>query len=228
MRPIDRGVAPRSYTNYQDAQADLVTRIGSYCSYCERYIETHLAVEHIHPKFHRADLRNAWGNFLLGCANCNSCKGSVFIISDDYLWPDADNTLRVFDYTNGCITVHSALEVGIAAKAQALIDLCGLDKEPGHANPRKRASSSDKRWKRRLEIWDLAQRDLQRLRNNDSIEVRELIIENALARGLFSIWMQVFTDDRDMRCRFIQAFTGTDQSCFDISGMCTHRAGGKV
>ena len=50
MRPVDKGTAPTVYTKYQDAGPDLQSRLGDYCSYCERQIETHLAVEHIQPK----------------------------------------------------------------------------------------------------------------------------------------------------------------------------------
>ena len=75
MRPVDKGVAPARYVRYQDANSDLRGRIGDYCSYCERQIETHLAVEHVQPKVRRTTLRNSWSNFLLGCVNCNSSKG---------------------------------------------------------------------------------------------------------------------------------------------------------
>jgi hypothetical protein len=50
MRPVNRGAAPAVYTNYQNAGPDLQACLGDYCSYCERQIETHLAVEHIQPK----------------------------------------------------------------------------------------------------------------------------------------------------------------------------------
>ena len=45
MRPVERGAALRVYTKYQDAGPDLQARLGDYCSYCERQIETNLAVE---------------------------------------------------------------------------------------------------------------------------------------------------------------------------------------
>jgi hypothetical protein len=38
MRPIDRGLAPRSYPQYEDAIEDLTTQLEKYCSYCERSI----------------------------------------------------------------------------------------------------------------------------------------------------------------------------------------------
>ena len=35
MRPVDKGTAPKVYTDYGKARHDLAERIGSYCSYCE-------------------------------------------------------------------------------------------------------------------------------------------------------------------------------------------------
>lgn len=94
MRPVDKGAAPAVYTRYQDAGPDLQVRIGDYCNYCERQIETNLAVEHVRPKSHVAALRTDWTNFLLACVNCNSSKGDTPVNLPDYFWPDADNTLR--------------------------------------------------------------------------------------------------------------------------------------
>src|SRR5688572_22629383 len=93
-RPVDKGAAPRVYAAYQEAGSDLQARLGDYCSYCERRIETHLAVEHVQPKVRRASLRTSWRNFLLGCVHCNSCKGKKRIALHSYYWPDRDNTLR--------------------------------------------------------------------------------------------------------------------------------------
>jgi len=229
MRPIDKGIAPRTYTNYQDAQQDLVDRIGDYCSYCERQIETNLAVEHIQPKSKMPALRNEWNNFLLGCVNCNSSKGSDNIVIDDYFWPDTENTLLVFEYIlGGRIIPHPRLSAINASKAQATIALFGLDREPGHPDKHRHPSPKDKRWRRRQEAWDLAQRDLVRLQHHDTIHVRELIVENALGRGMFSIWMKVFEHDTDMRRRLISAFRGTATSCFDTNCIAISRSGGQL
>src|SRR5262245_18942638 len=92
MRPVDKGVAPAEYARYQDAGRDLQARLGDFCSYCERQIETHLAVEHVQPKIRRASLRNAWSYFLLGCVHFNSRKGKKRVALRDYYWPDNDNT----------------------------------------------------------------------------------------------------------------------------------------
>src|SRR4051794_30755826 len=100
MRPVNRGPAgPQPYANYQAAKPELVNRLGTYCSYCERRIPTNLAVEHIQPKGlpQYAHLINEWTNFLLGCVNCNSAKATTPVEIDDYYFPDRDNTFSAFE-----------------------------------------------------------------------------------------------------------------------------------
>lgn len=227
MRPVERGNAPQTYTHYQDAGPDLQARIGDYCSYCERQIETNLAVEHIQPKSHVPTLVTEWSNFLLGCVNCNSSKGDTPVNPADHLWPDTDNTLLAFQYTHGgLVNPHVALSARLATKAQATITLAGLDKYPG--NHGKEPSAKDKRWLRRQQVWQLAEMNRTRLLTNDSPAVRELIVENAVARGMFSIWWTVFAGDTDMRRRFREAFTGTHGGCFDANEDLVARVGGQV
>lgn len=229
MRPIDRGKAPQIYTKYQDAQADLIERIGYYCSYCERYIKTNLAVEHIQPKSLVPILRNDWSNFLLSCVNCNSCKGDKNIDITKFFWPHADNTFLAFDYLEaGIVVTHPNLHAAAAAKAQATIELLGLDRDHGQPNKSKWPTSKDIRWQDRFENWSLATHELKRLKGDDTTNVRELIVGVAISRGLFSIWMKVFEDDLDMCCRLIKAFKGTAINCFSSEGKAISRTGGML
>lgn len=90
MRPVKKGATPvAAFNRYEDAFDYLLDRvgigewsgikIGQYCSYCERCIQTNLAVEHIEPKsgdFAKPELQKEWSNFLLACVNCNSTKGA--------------------------------------------------------------------------------------------------------------------------------------------------------
>lgn len=229
MRPVNKGTAPAVCARYQDAGPELRNRLGEYCSYCERQIETHLAVEHIQPKVHVPELSNTWSNLLLCCVHCNSCKADTAVIVDSYLWPDRDNTLRALDYVSGGIVEpNRTLPAVIQSKAQATIELSGLDKYPGNSRLERRPSSSDYRWLRRVHAWQLAERNRHLLTTNNSPEVRELIVETALARGMFSIWWTVFAGDADMRKRLRQAFTGTDPSCFDANEELQPRVGGQV
>jgi uncharacterized protein (TIGR02646 family) len=227
MRPVDRGAAPAAYAKYQDAGPDLQARLGDYCSYCERQIETNLAVEHVQPKSHVPALRTAWTNFLLGCVNCNSSKGSTPINPIDYLWPDVDNTLRAFEYIRGgMIQPAAALAPNLAVKAQATISLAGLDRYPG--GPGQAPTTADQRWLRRQQAWEKAERSRAILAGQDTDEVRELIVNVATGRGEFSIWWTVFATDPDMRRRLREAFIGTHGASFDVNENPVPRAGGQL
>jgi len=229
MRPVHRGTAPKAYARYQDAALDLHGRLGGYCSYCERQIETHLAVEHIQPKSRVGSLRNVWNNFLLACVNCNSCKGRTRVKLAKYFWPDTDNTLRAFEYVNaGLVRPRPTLTQSLRVKAQATLKLAGLDRVPGHRQPAKRPSKTDRRWLRRVEAWQLAQTAKKCLDSHDSHEVRELIVQTALGRGMFSIWWTVFAGEVDMRRRLRLAFLGTDIGSFDANEDLQPRPGGQL
>ncbi|RYF31094.1 MAG: HNH endonuclease [Comamonadaceae bacterium] len=227
MRPVDKGAAPAVYAKYQDAGPDLQSRLGDYCSYCERQIETHLAVEHVQPKVRRAYLATAWQNFLLGCVHCNSSKGKKRVVLSRFYWPDRDNTLRAFEYiAGGRVQPSAALAAAEANRAQETIALTGLDKYPG--NPGREPTASDRRWLRRLEIWRMAHMDRDRLAVHDSVAMREVIVENALGRGMFTIWWTVFAGDIDMRRRLRQAFLGTHHASFDANEDPIIRVGGQL
>jgi hypothetical protein len=74
----------------------------------------------------------------------------------------------------------------------------------------------------------MAKRDRVRLVANNTLEVRELIVENAVGRGMFSIWWTVFAGDIDMRRRLRQAFVGTNAASFDVNEDLLPRVGGQV
>jgi uncharacterized protein (TIGR02646 family) len=227
MRPVDKGAAPAAYATYQDAGPDLQARIGDFCSYCERQIETNLAVEHVQPKSRVPVLSTAWTNFLLGCVNCNSSKGDRPVNLPDYFWPDSENTLRAFDYVRGgMIRPNPALAPVLAAKARATIRLVGLDRDPG--NRGRRPTSADRRWLRRQQAWEKAERCRDILVSCDNVGVRELIADVAAGRGEFSIWWTVFAHDADIRRRLREAFVGTHGGSFDTHEQLLPRAGGQV
>ncbi|BAZ87913.1 hypothetical protein [Dolichospermum compactum] len=143
--------------------------------------------------------------------------------------PDSDNTSLAFDYlAGGLVVTHPALNSINQVIAQRTIEAFGLDRDPGHPNIRKRPTSKDKRWQKRNEIWNLAQNQLKRLQSEDTQNIRELIVELAISRGSFSIWIKVFEKDSDMRCRLICGFKGTALDCFDTLGLAISRVGGKL
>ena len=228
MRPISRGPDPGPFANYRDAADPLVARLGCYCSYCERLIETHLAVEHMRPKILNPALERDWNNFLLACVNCNSTKGDAPIQLADYLWPDADNTLRAFRYRGGIVEIDGALEQNIFPLAQALYLLVGLDKDPGNPHVDRKPSPADRRWKTRQEIWDLAEESKRNLEQADSPQMRAQVALTAKSRGGFAIWFSVFQQDHDMLARLIAAFPGSAADCFDNNCAVVSRPGGRL
>lgn len=216
MRPISRGAAPvNAFKHYREAFSPLSTRLGKYCSYCERRLPTHLAVEHVQPKSKKKALALQWDNFLLACCNCNSCKGDDDVQLADYIWPDVNNTITAFSYSHGMVRNMLDAAHPAHAKVDALIVLTGLDKDPGHPDRKRRPDDTDQRWKDRLDIWEKANRSKLRLAKVDCVDMRDEIIEAAVGWGGFAIWFEVFKDDVDMCVRLIQAFPGTAPDCFD-------------
>lgn len=227
MRPVERGAAPQVFANYRDAYPHLVGRMGDYCSYCERQIETHLAVEHVQPKDPVPALRNEWSNFLLGCVNCNSAKGDTHIVVSDYFWPDTENTISAFGYSiGGLVNPQAGLAPDLQAKASATLRLVGLDRFPG--NPGREPTSADLRWQRRFEAWQMAEWCRKQVEENDSEQVRNLVVQVAKGRGMYSIFWTVFEGDVDIRRRLREAFIGTSFACFDPNENPLPRPGGQV
>ena len=228
MRPVDKGAAPAVCIRYHEALVDLRNRLGDYCSYCERQIETHLAVEHIQPRASNPGLQNSWANLLLSCVNCNSCKGDKPVDLFDCFWPDRDNTLRAIEYQKGgVVRPHANLVAFDRAKARNTITLTGLDKDLGNAG--RQPTKYDLRWLKRQQTWQLAEDTRDRLaRQKDKTSMREQIVDTAVNRGMFSIWWTVFTGDIDMRRRLREAFTGTHGASFDINENLVPRAGGQL
>lgn len=224
MRPISKGTAPRSYREYGDAQPDLIRQVGRFCSYCERKIPSSIAVEHKRPKdiYPRYELE--WDNFLLSCPNCNSAKSKKRVTLSLYLWPDSDNTFWAFEYTqDGIVIPRQSLPRWIRRKASRTIFMLGLDKHPGH---HREPTDRDYRWADRREQWQKAVTAREQLKLYDTPDQRFMIIQFA-KDGIFSIWMEVFKDDVDMRQRLINAFPGTACDCFDAHCKVVVRPGGK-
>ncbi len=234
MRPVDRGPIPQingkdiEYSCYQNAKRDLTERLGDYCSYCEMQLSAGLAIEHVQPKSKQPGRECQWDNFLLACPNCNSTKRDKEINDsniNDYLWPDKDNTFYSFIYTeDGEVRANPEHSPIIQQKANAMIQLVGLNKNPGNA-----VKASDLRWKDRLDAWGKATRAKQRLSTVAPAcsSVMRAQIEDT-ANSHFSIWLTVFSDDPDMCRRLIRKFKGTATNCFNPDGKPIPREGGQI
>jgi uncharacterized protein (TIGR02646 family) len=219
MRPVERGPWPvdetgakKDYKKYRKARRDLVERLGSYCSYCERRHDEAPAVEHVQPKSRRRELERDWDNLLLACRNCNSTKGSRDLRLEDYFWPDVDNTFLAFEYLEGGrVRPVQTLSPELRRIAERTLALTGLDRTPA-PDP----AMKDERWRKRQNVWEIATRNRARLAADAPQQTRDAIVDLALGYGYWSVWMTVFRDDPDMRGRFIAAFPGTCVTCFDV------------
>jgi hypothetical protein len=133
---------------------------------------------------------------------------------EDYYWSHIDNTFRAFIYSEGgWVEPHPLLTDEEKIKAKGTLELVGLQKHSVSDGER-----SDRRQNSRRENWDKAKKALSLLQANNIPAMRQQIVDTALGRGFWSVWMTVFKDDPDMLQRFIDAFAGTCRDCFDISG----------
>lgn len=223
MRPIDKGGSPIAgeYVDYRDAFPELQSRIGPYCSYCERRIATNLAVEHIQPKDENRypELEGSWDNYLLGCVNCNSTKKNKDVILSEVFLPDRDNTFHAFDYTSdGKVNSAGHLVATDRAIADRTLRLVGLEKRISSVVDENGKIVAIDRVSQRMETWLIAEESKAELANSPTDGMRRQIARTASAQGHFSIWMKVFENDADMRRRFIaDSFPGTATDCFDAT-----------
>lgn len=235
LRPIRRGISPigtEIYSTYQSSKVDLIDKISSgwcnkgrnissYCSYCERKIDTNLAVEHIQPKdgeFGHPELEFTWSNFLLACVNCNSTKRAKEVLFHNLLLPDRDNTFYAFKYrADGIIEPRDTLSSINRTKANNILKLLGLDKETRETFSETGNLIAQDRGSQRIEVWGIAEEALDNyLDNIENLIIKELIIKNMLLSGFFSVWMTIFDDYPEMKNLFINAIHGTRESgCFD-------------
>lgn len=225
MRPVRKGASPitADFNQYQDAKTDLVSRLGLYCSYCERKINTLLAVEHIEPKkgvFGQPQLEKQWSNFLLACANCNACKSSKKVNFKRLIFPDRDQSYYAYIYQeDGTIALNPALSARQQVVARNTLRLVGLDKPLQVYYDSNDEQVALDRSGQRMEVFGIAQVALSLLQAEPlSASVKDAIVMMALPTGFFSIWMNIFDAYPDMKVRFVKAFKGTEESgCFDMA-----------
>lgn len=233
MRPINKGLSPRSddYSHYRDALDDLVGRIGFFCCYCEQPIQHAPEIEHVQPKCLNPELERSWENLLLSCSTCNRTKGNSSVDLDQVAMPDMDNTFRGLVYHQyGNIEISPDLTEVQTDLMKQVVRLVRLDRHPDAKNSDDRPTSRDRRFQLRSDIWDVADRVLNRLeQSGKDAGLADTIVDSlAPSKGFFSIWMTVFRDHPDMLQRFIEIFPGTDSKCFDDQGLASHRPGGRL
>ncbi len=205
MRPVYKGLWPTRpgspgirlvFTDWKNAKESLVERTGEYCHLCEIYMPMGLAVEHIMPKIHFAQLSDKWDNFLLICTACNSRKHNDIPLRPHkfkYYWPHLNNTMLAFQSpligpSAFLVTPRSALNPNQLSRANATINLYKLDQ--------KLLSSGepDPRYRRKLEIGSMAVRRYLEYKQGKC--TLESIKDNAKADGFFTLWLEIFKNER--------------------------------
>mgnify|MGYP004449447991 CR=1 FL=1 len=226
MRPIDRGEVPlvdgklKVYKEYSRARRDLKERIGSFCSYCERYLPTNAAIEHVPPTSLVHEKKLDWSNFLLACTNCNSCKKDKLINTDNidsFVWPDQDDTFHLIEYDTSTYMpkVKSGLKDEQVNKVNNTLSLVGLDKPAPKIGTISYEECSDMRVEQRGQAFDIANKYLLRFINakNDAhrTDIIDGICDYVLASGFWSVWMAVFKNEKDVIKRLIDCIPGTNK-----------------
>jgi hypothetical protein len=238
MRPVDRGKKPAGYdpdlgqlalgdpdkiTDYKKAKQFLVDVLGPYCSYCERRIPTLLAVEHVLPKSATvntyAHLALDWNNFLLGCVNCNSKKKDYDSDRTRHLWPDEHNTFLAFQYEDtGLVKVNNSnlTTQALRDEAQRVLDCCGLNlNHSKHWKKKKGKQGALERFGQRSATITEAKASFARYKSKPSKEMAEQIASTAVGFGFFSIWLDIFESEPDVKVEILRAYKLSSSKCFD-------------
>ena len=197
-------MAPKVFSPYQQAKADLLDRLGKYCCYCERPADLH--IDHIVPKSRHSELEEDWTNLVLACVNCNATKGNQNESRAGYLWPDQDDTEAAFEYCrDGIVQVRNEFSKSMRTKAKRLFHLVGLGRCPAQ-NP----TASDLRWRKRREAWSIAENVRSTFEQApDQTQMVDLAVKVAQGIGFWSVWMAVFSDHPNICERLRDEFVGT-------------------
>ena len=235
MRPVVKGPAPQAeYKPYGDALDDLLAQLGPFCSYCEQKITHAPEIEHVQPKSLVPELEYSWDNFLLGCKSCNGVKSNTPVDLDQIAFADVDNTFIGLEFhPDGRVLVADGLGAVETELMKAAVKLVKLHRHPSARRAKDRPTKRDKRVELRLDVWTLAQYQLELYEEFLGEPVFSAVLAKQIgnylapAKGFFSIWMTVFRNHPDMLHRFINAFPGTDAACFDGAGNSVPRPGGR-
>ncbi|HRI70045.1 MAG TPA: HNH endonuclease [Polyangium sp.] len=193
---------------------------GKYCSYCELPIVNQPGVDHVIPQGRFPEYRDLWENHHLSCSHCNSRKGAQLPTPDavdDFLWPTRDNTALAFKYVNVFPEVADCLTNEQQEMARRLHNLLKLD------------ATGDVREEERRQAYVTAIHWRSQLATaKDPKCLRDAVVDIARLSGFFSIWMEVFSNDKEMRKQLIAAFPGTAKDCFNADAEPVPRPNGRV
>ncbi len=224
MRPVEKGVYLGKFAEHGDAKPELINRLGKHCCYCEAFGEaTALDVEHIYPQKAHPKRAKEWDNFLLSCKSCNSKKNSHLgsgkqrALMKRYLWSHTDNTARAFQYHgDGRVEPAPTASAPVRKLAEATIKMIGSLSSPAAAGPFEDLSIAYTGVSIRSEVWAEIAEIKKCYVANPSPGLARALANLAVARGYFSIWMEVFKDRPEYRRELIVAFKA-DPKCFDAA-----------
>ncbi|MBL7780490.1 MAG: HNH endonuclease [Saprospiraceae bacterium] len=210
------------YLPYGSANSVLQLNLDHFCSYCEVF-SSDLEVEHVISKEQDSSKKTEWNNFLLACGRCNGKdnKSNKHVDLDNIYLPHSHNTLYIFEYKEGgLVDIHPQVShKDQLTKANALMDLVGLDKYPGNKKyPATKKHplgfpENDKRWEHRRAAWEKAKRKLEAFERSE-IDANT-VAKFAQERGFFSVWASVFYAHPVVISEIVSLFKGTDTTCFD-------------
>lgn len=206
MRAVDKGSSPKIYSDYHHARNDLANRLGWFCSYCEMPVQNMIEVEHIHPTQNGGNPID-WQNFLLACRYCNAMKSDRNTSRIGYLWPDRDNTVAAFTYSEAkTIEPANGLSPGIMKMATDTIELMGLDRTPGSGNE---PTDRDSRWIARIAVYGMIEESFQDWTECPTIAMARQIARTALGHGFYSLWINRFALVSDVLAEIKAIFPNT-------------------
>lgn len=208
MRAIIKGEVPRIksgkrevvFKNWRRAIPFLKDRTGHYCHLCEMRVTNALAIEHILPKEHFPSKSGDWDNFLLICNYCNSAKLDQIPhnYQTEYAWPHLDNTHILFDYplSSLCKPIPNPNAIdNEKARVANTISIYKLLEE------KKSSGEADARFRERLQTLKMAiDRKIEYGQGKATIQG---IVELAISRGFFSVWMKIFDDLPEVKLALI-------------------------
>lgn len=218
MRPVNKGKAPDiEFKKYRDAMPYMEERVGAYCSYCELPLQHVPEIDHIESKSKGGELLK-WDNFLISCKYCNTRKSNLVAAEDKnkYLWPDIDDIFHAYTYKNAIPEVNDEyLETqgdGMKAKAHHLFKLLRLGEQPT-------LTKKDRRFYYRLEAFNCAKNSRENWEKAKESTLKneylKAIEDMSKGTGFFSVWMEVFSGEKEVQQMLINSIPGTRKEVFD-------------
>lgn len=228
MRPINQGEKPGKHvTQHREYFDDIKTRIGCYCSYCERRMpDRELHIEHVRPQNASKEYRLCWHNLLLACFTCNShkdkCDAAIRNVNDlnidEYAFPHIYDTYHLIDYPSPTyMPVCSPMaEAEYKLKVEKLFRLLQMDNSDGRTEeelleengiPSLRISAG-------INASEL-RKDLDNNPTNEAIASAQKKIAREIERfGFWSIWMKEFEGVQAIRDFLLDIIPGTEKRYF--------------